>query len=231
MLTSVAHKRVYQPGNSETLSKDNSHYLTRVMRLKPGDHFQIVDGEGEEVDAILGESGAIEIRSRKRPDREISYEIRLFPALTKGDRIENLIEKAVELGALRISPLITERCVVGIPSANKIERWRKIAISAMLQCGGCVLPVIDEPIKTSEIPVPYENTISVILHEVPLAVSLNKLPEIKHRLYIASGPEGGFSDKEVEDFQGKGWQPVWLGKRLFKADTAPICALSAILMK
>ncbi|MBF0545794.1 MAG: 16S rRNA (uracil(1498)-N(3))-methyltransferase [Candidatus Riflebacteria bacterium] len=239
------HKRIYEPKGVTALSKENTHYLEKVMRLKPGNSFLIIDGEGEEIEAILGEKGNFKITSRSRPDRELQIETRLFAAITKGDRIETLIEKSVEIGILRITPLLAERCVAGSPSPSKLDRWRKIAVSAMLQCGGCILPNIDDPIKTSEIPESGENTLAILLHEVPKSNEVlppdNLQPSntkfntcsdqirLKRHLFIASGPEGGFSENEAAIFQEKGWQSVCLGKRIFRADTAPLVALSAIL--
>ncbi|HMM59035.1 MAG TPA: RsmE family RNA methyltransferase, partial [Candidatus Rifleibacterium sp.] len=88
------------------------------------------------------------------PGREPEVETTLFAAISKGERLEWLIEKAVEMGVVRIVPLIAERCVVKNPGAGKVERWRKVAATAMLQCGGCVLPEISDPVKLTQLAKP-----------------------------------------------------------------------------
>ncbi|MFZ2961481.1 MAG: RsmE family RNA methyltransferase [Candidatus Ozemobacteraceae bacterium] len=228
----VSHGRIYEASPSSTgeVSSENRHYLERVLRLRPGDGFTITNGAGLEGTAVFEASGRYRLSPLMEPGREPRVYATLFAAVTKGDRYEWLIEKAVELGVTRIVPLVTSRCVMRAPNEGKLERWRKIALAAMLQCGGCRLPVIDDPLEMPDLPVPDGQTRALLLHEVPLAVSLQRLPAFGAKLWVASGPEGGFDDAEVAHFQQDGWQPVWLGKRLFKADTAPICALAALLL-
>ncbi|HNX76374.1 MAG TPA: 16S rRNA (uracil(1498)-N(3))-methyltransferase [Candidatus Rifleibacterium sp.] len=229
----VPHARVIETTLNGRLTDDNRHRLERVLRLRPGDGFVITDGCGHEATAVLGKSGDYQAPAWNSPGREPAVEVTLFAAVSKGERLEWLIEKAVEMGVRRIIPLIAERCIVKNPGDGKIDRWRKIAATAMLQCGGCTLPEIAEPIKLTEITPPPPATLAVLLHEESLSVSLHELPQTadQARIWLASGPEGGFSEPEVEFFINAGWQPVWLGKRLFKTDTAPTIALANLLIR
>ncbi len=229
----VPHARVIEKDLAGTLSEDNRHRLERVLRLREGDNFVITDGCGHETTATLGRSGSYTAAAWQVPDREPQVEVTLFAAISKGERLEWLIEKAVEMGVRRIVPLIAERCVVKNPGEGKVERWRKIAATAMLQCGGCVLPEIADPLKLSLLATPPADTMPILLHEEALSVSLHSLPQNSSQtgIWLASGPEGGFTDTEVDFFINSGWQPVWLGRRLFKTDTAPTIALASLLIR
>jgi 16S rRNA (uracil1498-N3)-methyltransferase len=226
----VPHARVYQPELCGTLSDNNKHRLERVLRMRPGDSFIITDGLGQEAVAILGKDGSYEGKEWVEPGREPEVEVTLFAAISKGDRLEWLIEKAVEMGVKRIVPLIGNRCVVKKPSTGKVARWRKVALTAMIQCGGCCLPEVSDPIRLTDIETPAEEVLPILLHEEPLSVSLKELPaKEKKQIWLASGPEGGFDDSEVDFFLKNNWKTVWMGKRLFKTDTAPTIALSCLL--
>ncbi|PKL40987.1 MAG: 16S rRNA (uracil(1498)-N(3))-methyltransferase [Candidatus Riflebacteria bacterium HGW-Riflebacteria-1] len=229
----VPHARVIEVSLAGTLSADNRHRLERVLRLREGDEFVITDGCGHEATAVLGLKGNYQAGEWQMPDREPLLAVSLFAAVSKGERFEWLIEKAVEMGVARIVPLMAERCIVKEPGSPKVERWRKIAATAMLQCGGCLLPEVADPVKLELLPAPAEGITSILLHEEALSVSLYQLPDKVGRtgIWLVSGPEGGFSDREVKLLLDKGWQPVWLGRRLFKTDTAPTIALANLLAR
>ncbi|MBF0500962.1 MAG: 16S rRNA (uracil(1498)-N(3))-methyltransferase [Candidatus Riflebacteria bacterium] len=231
-VVTVSHGRIYEPApeTEGALSVDNRHYLERVLRLRPGDIFTITNGIGREGTAKLETDGRYRLSTMIEPGREPTVTTTLFAALTKGDRYEWLIEKAVELGVTRIVPLITARCVMRAPNEGKLDRWRKIALAAMLQCGGCCLPIVADPVGMRDMSAPDGDTIALLLHEIPGGGLLARISGPGKKLWVASGPEGGFDDSEVAQFENRGWKPVWLGKRLFKADTAPICTLAALLL-
>ena len=110
----VPHARVIETELAGRLSDDNRHRLERVMRLREGDSFVVTDGLGHETTAVLGKSGTYHAPTWETPGREPEVETTLFAAISKGERLEWLIEKAVEMGVFRIVPLIAERCVVKI---------------------------------------------------------------------------------------------------------------------
>ncbi len=230
----VPHARVIESELQGRLTDDNRHRLERVLRLRPGDSFIITDGLGHEAEAVLHADSEFKASEWTTPNREPAVDVSVFAAISKGERLEWLIEKAVEMGVKRIIPLIAERCVVKNPGRNKIERWRKVAATAMLQCGGCFLPEVTDPIMVKDIGRPQSGTTAILLHEESLSVSLHHLPgstDFARNIWLASGPEGGFADSEVELFIDQGWQPVWLGRRLFKTDTAPVIALAGLLSR
>ena len=228
----VPHCRIIETEPNGCLTKDNRHRIERVLRLGPGDKFIITDGCGREGEAILGRNGEYSVESWYEPKREPDLDVTLFVALSKGDRLEWIIEKAVEMGVKKIVPFISDRCIVKEPGKNKIERWQKIAEAAMIQCGGCLLPNVSSPLELYSIPKPDESVLPLFLYEENLNYSIEGLKDIPsniNKIWVVSGPEGGFSDKEVNFFKDSGWKTVWLGKRLFRMDTAPIVVLANIL--
>ena len=228
----VPHCRVIETNPDGCLSKDNRHRLERVLRLRIGDEFVITDGLGKEAIATLQKDGQYTANDWYEPNREPEIDVTLFVAISKGDRLEYIIEKAVEMGVTKIVPLISERCIVKDPGKNKIERWQKIAETAMIQCGGCILPELSQPIELTKIPLPGEEVLPLFLYEENLNYSIDGLKSFsgKHtNVWLVSGPEGGFTTNEVDFFKKNGWKTIWLGKRLFRMDTAPIVALANIL--
>lgn len=226
----IPHCRIIEPNLCGALSDDNRHRIERVLRLRPGDKFVITDGCGNEAEAVLEKNGQYSAEAWTEPGREPDVEVTLFVAISKGDRLEWIIEKAVEMGVRRIVPIISDRCIVKDPSKGKAERWQKIAESAMIQCGGCILPEVTAPMKLNSIEKPKDDVYPVLLHEETLDCSIKGLQETSCRkIWVASGPEGGFTDAEVKYFIDSGWKTIWLGKRLFRMDTAPIFAIANII--
>ncbi len=228
----VPHSRIVEVNPDGKLTKDNRHRLERVLRLRPGDKFVVTDGCGKESEAVLEKDGNYSVVSWYEPEREPDIDVTLFVALSKGDRLEWVIEKAVEMGVRKIVPLICEHCIVKDASDNKLERWPKIAETAMIQCGGCLLPNVTAPLKLFNISKPDSTTLPLFLYEENMNYSVSGLKDIPSdikKIWVISGPEGGFSDSEVNFFKDSGWKTIWLGKRLFRMDTAPIVALANIL--
>ncbi|MGM0600999.1 MAG: RsmE family RNA methyltransferase, partial [Candidatus Rifleibacteriota bacterium] len=116
-------------------------------------------------------------------------------------------------------------------SENKMKRWQKIAQSAMLQCGGCLLPEVAQPLSLKQIADKKIENTSIALYEADTQSSLSDFKHLKSRsgCNILTGPEGGFSAEEIEALQSRGWQVVWLGPRIFRAETAPLIAIASII--
>lgn len=227
----VPHGRVFEETLQGSLSRENAHYLKHVLRLREGACFFLTTGNGDETRARLLSDGAYSVMETTYPVREPPLVVTLFPAVLKGDRFEFLIEKAVELGAVGIHPIVCKRSIVRELSASKRERWEKIAVSAMLQCGGCRKTAIHEPVKLRALPTPSPSTHALLLHESPDAEGFPLMPPPGVRdIWLVSGPEGGFEPSEVEELKGRGWKTVYLGSRLLRADTAPLAALAALVL-
>ncbi|NCR45071.1 MAG: 16S rRNA (uracil(1498)-N(3))-methyltransferase [Microcystis aeruginosa SX13-01] len=197
------------------LTPEQSHYLKKVVRLKSHDRFIALNGQGQ---AWLAEI----------IDNSASVQVNLMVAIPKNG-FDDIVRAATELGVYRIIPLLTERSLVN-PSPQKIDRWRKIAREAVEQSERQIIPIIEEPQPFLAILNRGANPgttcyIGVTRRTVdPLLSQLQTSTEIT----IAIGPEGGWTEAEIEQAIAADFLPVSLGKRILRTITAPLVALAII---
>jgi len=220
-----------------------AHHLANVLRAKPGDEVLLFDGHGLEcraaVVAIQGKRVRLQILSREEVQRELPWAIVIHAALPKGDRQRWLVEKCVELGVARLVPLRTQRGVAQ-PDEGALERLRRYVLEASKQCGRTVLMEIGSPAKwPSEPPAgragwawvahPSGRPWPEFLHE--LSAAEKSRIALPGEIALAIGPEGGFTDAEVEQAVASGWQTLSLGPRILRVETAAaFCvALASVL--
>lgn len=211
-----------------SLTLQQQHYLLRVLRLQNGDRFVALDGLGQSWLAQINGKMAIAIKTLDI-STELPAAITLITALPKGSGYEQVLRCCTELGVSTFIPIISDRTIVK-PSSNKVQRWRKIVTEAAEQSERQIVPTVLEPVKFS---VAMENTTNSKSDKY-IAVARGKLPALVNSLansrnseiVIATGCEGGWTNLEVEQAIAAGYQPVSLGKRILRAVTAPIVALS-----
>ena len=202
-----------------TLTGENAHHAGRVLRLRVGEGVTLCDGAGMDFDCTA--------------DTEPKQSITLFMALPKGDKMEFIVQKAVELGVSRIVPYLSKNCVSRPDKTEKkVERWRKIAAEAAKQCGrgrlpevAAVVPVAQAIVQAAQSETAlffYENEKRTGLHDA-LAGG------VKDTVSLMVGPEGGFDPAEAKAAVDAGLQSVSLGTRILRCETAPIAALAAVL--
>ena len=189
-----------------TLTGENAHHAGRVLRLRVGEGVTLCDGAGMDfdctVEAVEKEAVTCRVVSCHAADTEPKQSITLFMALPKGDKIEFIVQKAVELGVSRIVPYLSKNCVSRPDKTEKkVERWRKIAAEALFF---------------------YENEKRTGLHDA-LAGG------VRDTVSLMVGPEGGFDPAEARAAVDAGLQSVSLGTRILRCETAPIAALAAVL--
>jgi 16S rRNA (uracil1498-N3)-methyltransferase len=215
-----------------TITGSEFTHLTHVMRMREGDAIRVVDGNGNCYDALITsitrQAASCRITASTRGLHEPARALTLGAGMLKNpSRFDYLVEKASEIGVVRIVPLLTERT---IPRHAKTERWQKLCIAAMKQSGRCVLPEVLEPVTFMEFISTYEpRALKYIPHEqaeIPLAASRIRGdgPAV-----VCIGPEGGFSDEEVALAQEAGFQPVSLGTRRLRTETAALVACAIVL--
>ena len=229
-------------GNKITIEGDDFKHLHQVLRLKPGDRINVFDGSGTEYEAnifSIGKSSAIaEIKATVKSETEPEVRVTLFQGLPKGEKMDLIIQKGVELGVHRIFPVITNRTVVKLnkkDSIKKTERWQRISREAAKQCRRTYVPEVTEPVTFDEALIKantfsralflYENEEKKCLKETLKCYNINKIKDIA--LFV--GPEGGFTSQEVENCKNLGYNIVGLGKRILRAETASISVLSIIM--
>lgn len=225
-------------GDRALVSGSEAHHLLHVMRARVGDEVTLFDGSGWQFAAVIDRVGRAEVGcqivAREQVDRETPFELTLAVALPKGDRQQWLVEKAVELGVTRLLPLKTARGVAQ-PADNALARLRRGVIEASKQCGRNRLMEIAAPVAWQELVDAKLSGWRLLAH--PGCASLSAIlgdwrSTEQHdgsACFIAVGPEGGFTDEEVDIAVAAGWRSVDLGPRILRIETAAI-ALASWLM-
>lgn len=222
-------------GDRATLAGPEAHHLAHVMRAKAGDEVALFDGSGAEFAARVERVGRASIElavlSRRDVDRELPFALHLGVALPKGDRQRWLVEKAVELGATSLTPLRTERGVAQ-PSDEAAERLRRTVIEASKQCGRNRLLEIRAatswPDFVDEAPHDAWRLMAHPGGEPCEGLLRGGSPAPSAGAVLAIGPEGGFSDAEVDCALQAGWRAVDLGPRILRVETAAICLAALV---
>lgn len=206
------------------LTSEQQHYLSRVLRLRQGDRFIAMNGEGQCWLAVL--AAKAQILEPISIQTELPVAITLLVALPKGSGFEDVVRSCTELGVSCIAPVISDRTLLH-PSPQKLERWRRIVTEAAEQSERQIVPAILDP-------VPFVAALSSVVSDRKyICVARGNSPHFKdclqerdRTIVIATGPEGGWTAAEVEAAVAAGFQPVSLGQRVLRAVTAPIVALS-----
>ncbi|MDD2725066.1 MAG: 16S rRNA (uracil(1498)-N(3))-methyltransferase [Methylovulum sp.] len=223
------------PGQTVELDDDSAHYLRSVLRLKTDDAIVLFNGDGNEfqcrIDEVTRKAVRIALGQRQGRTVESPLHITLGLGISRGDRMDLSVQKAVELGVNQITPLLTERCVVQFKGETKPQRWlhwQKIIEHATEQSGRTVLPALSaiEPLYNW---VDNQHGLKVFLD--PYAqTSLAELQPEDMKVTLLTGPEGGFAGQERELAQAAGFIPVRLGQRILRTETASLTALAAVQM-
>lgn len=218
-------------GSTVHLEGSEAHHLAHVMRAKPGGRVVVFDGSGREFDAtvkkIARASIELEVIDSRQVDRELPQELTLGVALPKGDRQRWLVEKAVELGVSRLTPLVVARGVAQ-PADRSLDRLRRAVIEASKQCGRNRLMAIEEPRRWETYLTEAPPTAHRLIAHPSGAPFTPPPADQAAAWYVAIGPEGGFTDDEVAQAAQHGWHPVSLGPRILRIETAALYLASLV---
>jgi 16S rRNA (uracil1498-N3)-methyltransferase len=217
-------------GSQIELDESESRHLAQVLRAQVGERVTVLDGAGGvydcQIERVLKRSVILNVREReKRPP--LACDLTLFQSIPKGKVMEWIVQKATELGARRIVPMITERTVVEIGAdSHKVEKWRGIAIESIKQCGSPYLPKIDAPTEFSKAlrqvsGLPFVAALRPGAGEIHEFIGRDRRP-----VQIWIGPEGDFTSSELDQLEAAGVHPITLGPLVLRCDTAAVCALA-----
>jgi len=218
------------------LDAEKARYLSRVLRLRVGDAVSVFDGQGAEytttITAVGKSSATLRVDEETATKTESRLRVHLVQGISRGERMDFVVQKATELGVKRISPVLTEFGVVKLDAARaekRREHWQKVAASACEQCGRVRLPLIDTPIPLKHwfADKPKQVDTEIIL-KPGATTPLARIDGPKTEVCVLIGPEGGFSDSEFEDAAIAGFDPVSLGPRVLRTETAAVATLAVL---
>ena len=215
------------------ITGEQCHYVTRVLRLKAGDQMILFDGSGSEWVAKIIEAKKnrllVELEKKTTPTRESPIKTTLIQSISRGQRMDAVMQKSTELGVTRIVPVFSKNTVVRM-NEDKIKKriihWKKILISASEQSGRTSIPNLMDPIEfDAECLKKYKSDLSIFFDTTGHDSLVGKR---KQAITVVIGPEGGFTKDEKQSAIDSGYSIVQSGPRLLRTETAPIMALSIL---
>lgn len=225
-----------EPTNSFTITGEQAKHISLSLRMKAGEELTLCWGEYI-YPCVIEKTGkgevSVRVLGKQLCENEPGVELTLFQALPKGDKMDYIVRKSVELGVKRIVPFISSRCV-SRPDSKTIEkktgRWQKIALSAAEQSRRGMIPTVEKAVSFDEaVKMASELENKVVFYECG-GESLGKVlsPDTKE-LGVFIGSEGGFAPEEIETLKENGAEVATLGKRILRAETAPVAATAIIM--
>lgn len=230
----VAADQPWLVGMTLSLPEAVAHHWTRVLRARIGDHAHLFDGQGREAMVelidISKRSAQVRLTSLATPEVESPLHTHLGLVMSKGDRLDYALQKAVELGVSEITLLSAERCELKLRGPEIIEKkrmhWQGVLISACEQSGRNTLPLLHGPVPVAH----WQQTV-IAEHKWVMAPSLGGGPQAAQRpasVALLIGPEGGLSAAEIQAALTCDFQPWQLGPRVLRTETAPVAALAVL---
>lgn len=229
-------------GSTAIIDGSDAHHISHVLRMAKGDGLLVCDmGRREHsciIKEITPENVVLEIISTKESSNEPTVKVTLYQGLPKSDKLEQIIQKAVELGVYEIVPVEAERSIVKVNGnfEKKLERYNAISLAAAKQCGRGMIPKVSEPIKFPELVkrlsahgkgfICYEGECAEPISQIAKKAFESGVSDIG--FYI--GPEGGLSDFEIKSAEDAGISLCTLGKRILRTETASGCVLSVLML-
>lgn len=230
----VKEEKIYVEGS-------DVNHIKNVLRMKLGEKLTVNDGEGWqylcEVESYEADMAVLHIVEKSKAETELSSRIYLFQGLPKQDKMELIVQKAVELGTYQVIPVSTKRAVVKLDAkkaGKKVERWQQIAVSAAKQAGRGIVPTVGE-VCTYAQALKMAEELDVVLIPYELAEGIEETKKIiagirpGQSVGVFIGPEGGFEEEEVKLAMEAGAKPVTLGRRILRTETAGLTTLSLLM--
>ncbi len=237
----VESHQIDEEGHQIHITGTDVNHIRNVLRMKTGEELWISDGAHKEyhctIEALEEEEVLLHILYAQEPDFELPNKICLFQGLPKSDKMELIIQKAVELGVHEIIPVETRRCVVRLDarkSEKKVARWQQISESAAKQSKRMLVPQVHD-VMTFKEALKYAEGLDVLLIPYELAKGMKETRALLDKIApgqsigVFIGPEGGFEEAEVEAAVCAGASPITLGHRILRTETAGLAILSVLM--
>lgn len=225
-------------GGSATIEGADARHIGGALRMTAGESLTLCDGRGTDyactVTAVEKERVTLSVESANPSTSEPSLAVTLYMGLPKGDKMELIIQKAVELGVTAIVPVAMSRCIVkldGKDAAKKQARWQKIAAEAAGQSGRGIIPAVETPISWKTALARFETERTLLCYEGGGAPIGQLVTPADTAVSLVVGPEGGFDVAEVEAVLGVGGNIATLGPRILRCETAPLAAIAVLMEK
>lgn len=218
------------------ITGENARHIEKSLRMKPGEELTLCTPDKTQCNCEIAEISPgqvfVKIKEKFPCENEPDVKITLYQALPKGDKMDYIVQKCVELGVSRIVPVISARCISRPDEKSlkkKSERWQKIALQASMQSRRGIIPVVENAVSFEQAVKNADNDLNIIFYECGGERVSSIIESKPYTIGMFIGSEGGFEEKEVQSVLNKGGKAATLGKRILRAETAPLAALSIIM--
>ena len=210
-------------------------HIAKALRMRPGEALTLCDGKGTDFDGVLetvtDRQVTVRISASRPSQAEPTLAVTLYQGLPKGDKMDWIVQKAVELGVTAVVPVATRRSVARLEGKadKKQERWQRIAAEAAGQCGRGMLPSVERPLSWSQALSCLSGEPALVFYEGGGRPLRELVTPSTRRLSVFVGPEGGFDPEEIDAIRRQGGGVATLGPRILRCETAPLAALTLLM--
>lgn len=210
-------------------------HIAKALRMRPGEALTLCDGKGTDFDGVLetvtDRQVTVRISASRPSQAEPTLAVTLYQGLPKGDKMDWIIQKAVELGVTAVVPVATRRSVARLEGKadKKQVRWQRIAAEAAGQCGRGMLPSVERPLSWSQALSRLSGEPALVFYEGGGRPLRELVTPSTRRLSVFVGPEGGFDPEEIDAIRRQGGGVATLGPRILRCETAPLAALTLLM--
>ena len=210
-------------------------HIAKALRMRPGEALTLCDGKGTDFDGVLetvtDRQVTVRISASRPSQAEPTLAVTLYQGLPKGDKMDWIIQKAVELGVTAVVPVAARRSVARLEGEadKKQERWQRIAAEAAGQCGRGMLPSVERPLSWSQALSRLSGEPALVFYEGGGRPLRELVTPSTRRLSVFVGPEGGFDPEEIDAIRRQGGGVATLGPRILRCETAPLAALTLLM--
>lgn len=210
-------------------------HIAKALRMRPGEALTLCDGKGTDFEGVLetvtDRQVTVRITASRPSQAEPTLAVTLYQGLPKGDKMDWIVQKAVELGVTAVVPVATRRSVARLEGKadKKQERWQRIAAEAAGQCGRGILPAVERPLSWNQALSRLSGEPALVFYEGGGRPLRELVTPSTRRLSVFVGPEGGFDPEEIDAIRRQGGGVATLGPRILRCETAPLAALTLLM--